>query len=96
MRAFVRLSSLVTDSDCYRAHLLPGGALGPGHEACLVTSLPCRARRRLLLVQVLDGLWKPPPMPLDLYSPTQYDNDLAWIILSSANSGSQVTSSQCQ
>ena len=47
-------------------------------------------------MQVLDGLWKPPPMPLDLYSPTQYDNDLAWIILSSANSGSQVGAWQCQ
>ena len=37
--------------------------------------------------QVLDGLWKPPPLPPDLYSLTDYDNDLAWVILSAAGTG---------
>ena len=31
---------------------------------------------------VLDGLWKPKPIPPDLYGPAQYKNDLGWIILS--------------
>ena len=31
---------------------------------------------------VLDGLWKPKPIPSDLYGPAQYNTDLAWIILS--------------
>ena len=31
---------------------------------------------------VLDGLWKPNPIPSDLYGPAQYNNDLGWIILS--------------
>ena len=31
---------------------------------------------------VLDGLWKPSPIPLDLYQPAKYPTDLGWIILS--------------
>ena len=29
---------------------------------------------------VLDGLWKPSPIPLDLYQPAKYPTDLGWII----------------
>jgi hypothetical protein len=74
MRVFVRLSSLATDLSCYWAFRQPDGTLAPGHQTCLL----------------LDGLWKPPPIPSDLYGPTHYSNDLAWHILSAAGTGSQL------
>ena len=75
MRTFVKLSSLVSNLDCYdKFHNPKTGTLKPGYEQCLI----------------LDGLWKPPPMPDDLYTANKYHNDLAWMILSSKNTGSQL------
>ncbi|XP_023337022.1 uncharacterized protein LOC111708023 isoform X2 [Eurytemora carolleeae] len=75
LRVFLKLSYLKSRLDCYQQYRIPGTLeLLPGYEQCLV----------------LDGLWKPPPMPDDLYAITKYNNDLAWIIMSSRNTGSQM------
>jgi hypothetical protein len=75
IRVFLKLSNLKSKLDCYQKYRLPGTEkLLKGHEKCLV----------------LDGFWKPPPMPDDLYARTKYDNDLAWIIMSAQSTGSQL------
>ena len=75
LRAFVKLSNISPSTDCYhRFYNKTIGTLHPGYVQCLI----------------LDGLWKPPPIPGDLYAATKYFNDLAWIILSSKNTGSQL------
>jgi len=75
IRVFLKLSNLKSRLDCYQRYRRPNThKLLEGHEKCLV----------------LDGFWKPPPMPDDLYSFTKYDNDLAWIIMSAMHTGSQL------
>merc|ERR1719158_12895 len=74
LRTFARVSSLLPSLDCLEAFRRPDGQLSPAHQACIV----------------LDGLWKPKPIPSDLYLPAQYNNDLAWIILSEKASASNV------
>ena len=69
------MSTIVSNIDCYNKYLnKKTGHLSPGYIQCII----------------LDGLWKPPPIPEDLYAATKYPNDLAWIILSAKNTGSQL------
>jgi len=74
LRTFVRVSALVANADCLEAFRRRDGQLSPVHQVCMV----------------LDGLWKPNPIPSDLYGPAQYNNDLGWIILSEKASGSNL------
>eukprot|EP00088_Acartia_fossae_P008738 TRINITY_DN14196_c0_g1_i2.p1 TRINITY_DN14196_c0_g1~~TRINITY_DN14196_c0_g1_i2.p1 ORF type:complete len:288 (+),score=38.92 TRINITY_DN14196_c0_g1_i2:56-919(+) len=75
LRVFLKLSNINPRLDCYEKYRINDtDRLAYGHEECLI----------------LDGLWKPKPIPDDLYTATKYNNDLAWIIMSSKNTGSQL------
>ena len=39
---------------------------------------------------VLEGAWRPSPMPRDLYPRLGFPNDISWMILSGRNTGSQI------
>ena len=39
---------------------------------------------------MLDGLWKPEPLPDDLFERINFPNDVGWMIASGKNTGSQL------
>jgi len=75
LRAFLKVSSKTIGLDCYQKYREVGSQkLKEGYQGCLM----------------MDGLWKPGPFPRDLYELTQYNNDIAWTIMSGRNSGSKI------
>ena len=72
LRVFLKASSKKVNLDCYEKYRQEHtDLLKDGYESCLL----------------LDGLWKPSPLPSDLYELTQYNNDIAWVIMSTSTSG---------
>ena len=72
LRSFLKLSTIVSDWECYKNFQdMKSGKLNKGYLQCLI----------------LDGLWKPKPIPEDLYTATKYPGDWGWLIFSSENTG---------
>ena len=72
LRSFLKLSTIVSDQECYKNFQdKKSGKLKKGYLQCLI----------------LDGLWKPKPIPEDLYTATKYPGDWGWLIFSSENTG---------
>ena len=75
IRTFLKLSTIVSDMECYdKFYNKKTGLFKRGYEQCII----------------MDGLWKPPPIPDDLYGATKYPSDWGWLIMSAKNTGSQI------